>query len=108
MTILSFFFKKYTNKFMLLFLVPLQALPVILMRFPMKNINTISLLSLVALGSACGEVPAEKHDTNEVLESTVEETILPNVSQPLKQTSAHVPTFSEHVPNSYQTHVKSQ
>ena len=47
----------------------------------MKNINALSLLSLVALGSACGEVAEEVHDTNEILEATVSETILPNVAQ---------------------------
>lgn len=47
----------------------------------MNNIKTLSLLSFVAFGSACGEVTPEAQDTNEILEATVAETILPNVAQ---------------------------
>ncbi|MEC7986100.1 MAG: imelysin family protein [Myxococcota bacterium] len=47
----------------------------------MNNIHTTIVLSFVAFGSACGEVTQEVQDTNEILEATVEETILPNVAQ---------------------------
>lgn len=54
----------------------------------MKNTALIPLLSLIAFGSGCSEEAKQVLDTNEILQSTVTETILPNANQMVQTASS--------------------